>query len=460
MPSALVPDVTRVGAPIPQWDNEDTVMWVKVSDPPPLLQERGYSSLSVPQHYWRGGIFTRYNSTGWDIDQSGGQQTAFGFPAEIPAGRYSLNQEFEITVPHGDSLFAVNMPVRSSDGATLRFISPDGNAVLKGAVSKYDVTSWVTNATAGQLMADTTDYPLDVSLMYLQLPDSLPQRVRDLAARITADARTPYDKAIRVQNYLRATYPYQLDVPPPPIGADAVDYFLFDAPGGFCSYYASAMAVMLRAEGVPARIVTGFATGEYDQTRNAYRVPARAAHAWVEVYFPHYGWVEFEPTATLSTFTYKDEKSVATSAQAPTTAPTYSPIGWGILIGAAGAIGLALILKALIARYRRQQRDPRWREPDRQSHALYWQMRRQLAQAGLNAQPNTTPDEFLSMHVAGLSNRPQLHNALQRVTTLYVRAVYTLNLPKADDVKAARKMWRSVWPDWLRRLTRCLRQRP
>jgi hypothetical protein len=122
-----------------------------------------------------------------------------------------------------------------------------------------------------------------------------------------------------------------------------------------------------------------------------------------------------------------------------------------------------LILKALIARYRRQQRDPRWREPDRQSHALYWQMRRQLAQAGLNAQPNTTPDEFLSMHVAGLSNRPQLHNALQRVTTLYVRAVYTLNLPKADDVKAARKMWRGVWPDrlrlWWRMLAQRLRQR-
>ena len=198
MPSALVPDVTRVGAPIPQWDNEDTVMWVKVSDPPPLLQERGYSSLSVPQHYWRGGIFTRYNSTGWDIDQSGGQQTAFGFPAEIPAGRYSLNQEFEITVPHGDSLFAVNMPVRSSDGATLRFISPDGNAVLKGAVSKYDVTSWVTNATAGQLMADTTDYPLDVSLMYLQLPDSLPQRVRDLAAgRLVVAHQTRHDRQTR-----------------------------------------------------------------------------------------------------------------------------------------------------------------------------------------------------------------------------------------------------------------------
>lgn len=458
-PSAQVPDVTTVGGPIPPSNSDDTVMWVKVSDPPPLLQERGGAVAAGSQHYWRGGVFTRYNGTGWDIDQAGSKQLAFGLPTETPAGRYSLNQEFEITAQHTNSLFAVNMPVRSSEGTSLRFISPDGNAVVEGPASKYDVTSWASNASAGQLRADTTEYPLDVSLLYLQLPDSLPQRVRDLAARITADARTPYDKAIRVQNYLRVTYPYQLDVPRPPAGADVVDYFLFEAPGGFCSYYASAMAVMLRAAGVPARIVTGFATGEYDQSRNAYRVPARAAHAWVEVYFPHYGWVEFEPTATLSTFSYKDDQPVAPPTEAPAIAPIYLPIGWDIIIGVAGAIGLALILKALIARYRRQQRDPRWREPDRQSRALYWQMRRRLAQAGLGARPNITPDEFLSMHAAGLSDRPQLHSALRQVTTLYVRAAYTSSLPGADDVKAAHKMWRGVWPDWLRLWLRMLTQR-
>ena len=464
IPAAQVPDVSTVGAPIPPSDNEDTVMWVKISDPPPLLKEHGFASTAVMQHYWRGGVFTRYNGIGWDIDQSGGKQTVFGLPAEVPPGRYSLNQEFEITAQHSHSLFAVNMPVRTSEGTSLRFISPDGNAMVEGFASKYDVTSWASNATAGQLMSDTIEYPLDVSILYLQLPDSLPQRVRDLAARITADAHTPYEKAIRIQDYLRVTYKYQLDVPRPPAGADVVDYFLFDAPGGFCSYYASAMAVMLRAEGVPARIVTGFATGEYDQTRNAYRVPARAAHAWVEVYFPHYGWVEFEPTATLSTFTYKDDTPVAAPTEAPEITPIYLPVGWDIIVGVVGAIGLALILRALIAWYRRQQRDPRWHDSDRQSHALYWQMRRRLAQAGFSAQPNTTPDEFLSLHAAVLSDRPQLHNALQQVTTLYVRAAYTSSLPGADDVKAARKMWRGVWPDWLRlwlrMLTQRLRRRP
>jgi hypothetical protein len=455
--SAEVPDVTTVGGPIPPSDSDETVMWVKVSDPPPTLQEHGIAATA--QHYWRGGVFTRYNGTGWDIDQSVGAPVTIGLPTEVPIGRYSLDQEFDITAQHSTALFAVNRPVRSSAGTSLRFISLDGNAVLEGSVSKYDVTSWASNASIGQLRADTTEYPLDVALLYLQLPDSLPQRVRDLAARITADAGTPYDKALRIQNYLRETYRYQLDVPRPPAGADVVDYFLFDAAGGFCSYYASAMAVMLRAESVPARIVTGFATGEYDQTRNAYRVPARAAHAWVEVYFPHYGWIEFEPTATLSTFTYKEDTPVAAPSEAPTIAPNDLSIGWVIIFGGAGAIGLAVILRVLIVRYRRQRIDPRWREPDRQSHALYWQMRRQLAQAGFEARPSITPDEFLSLHAASLSDRPRLHGALQHVTTLYVRAVYTSNLPEADDVQAARQRWHGVWPDWLRLWLRMFTQR-
>ena len=89
----------------------------------------------------------------------------------------------------------------------------------------------------------------------------------DLAARIVAGASTPYQMATRIQDYLRLTYPYSLSVPPPAQGQDVVDYFLFEAQSGFCSYYASAMAVMLRSQGVPARVATGFATGTYDQSQ-------------------------------------------------------------------------------------------------------------------------------------------------------------------------------------------------
>jgi transglutaminase-like putative cysteine protease len=78
-----------------------------------------------------------------------------------------------------------------------------------------------------------------------------------------------------------------------------VDYFLFESREGYCTYYASAMVVLLRLNGIPARIAAGFAQGDYDPTLGAYRVSESDAHSWVEAYFPPYGWVEFEPTASI-----------------------------------------------------------------------------------------------------------------------------------------------------------------
>jgi hypothetical protein len=77
-----------------------------------------------------------------------------------------------------------------------------------------------------------------------------------------------------------------------------VDYFLFDSRQGYCDYYASALTVMARAVGIPARIVSGYTRGEYHSVSNVYRVRELNAHTWVEIYFPHYGWAEFEPTAS------------------------------------------------------------------------------------------------------------------------------------------------------------------
>src|SRR5204862_77196 len=163
--------------------------------------------------------------------------------------------------------------------------------------------SLATRVSESELRASPAEYPAALQSAYLQLPAELPARVRRLAEQITAGASTPYDKALRLQDYLRATYAYRLDVAAPPEGQDAVDYFLFTASAGYCNYFASAMAVMLRAVGVPARLATGYAMGEYDRGRGAYRVPGNAAHAWVEVYFAGYGWVDFEPTPSRSVWT-------------------------------------------------------------------------------------------------------------------------------------------------------------
>jgi hypothetical protein len=154
------------------------------------------------------------------------------------------------------------------------------------------------------LQQDTTDYPTWVTDRFLQLPGSIPQRVVELAQQITALQSDPYDKAVAIESYLRS-YPYSTDIEAPPEGTDAVEYFLFDVKQGYCDYYASAMVVMLRAVGIPSRVAAGYAPGERlpaedgnSGATDTYRVLERDAHAWVEAFFPTYGWIQFEPTAS------------------------------------------------------------------------------------------------------------------------------------------------------------------
>jgi len=139
-------------------------------------------------------------------------------------------------------------------------------------------------------------YPSWVTSRYLQLPPTLPQRVKELALELTREYDNIYDKAVALEEYLRQI-PYNEDIEAPPPDRDGVDYFLFDSREGYCDYYASAMAVMARAAGIPARIAVGYAGGEYDEELGGFRVRRSNAHTWVEVYFPDYGWIEFEPTA-------------------------------------------------------------------------------------------------------------------------------------------------------------------
>jgi hypothetical protein len=117
-----------------------------------------------------------------------------------------------------------------------------------------------------------------------------------LARTLTEPFPTVYEKTKAVESYLRGIT-YDDKIPAPGAGVDPLEYFLFEIQRGYCDYYASAMATMLRSVGIPARTASGYAEGSYDEESNLYYVTASDAHTWVEVYFPDYGWVEFEPTA-------------------------------------------------------------------------------------------------------------------------------------------------------------------
>jgi hypothetical protein len=164
----------------------------------------------------------------------------------------------------------------------------------------YRVEVQQSVASEAELRAAGTAYPT-----WLQGYRGLPAgyrspatlaRVRDLALRVTAGAASPYDRAAAIERYLRANFTYTLTPGPPPPGVDAEEQFLFRGREGYCQYFATAMADMLRLLGVPVRLVNGYGPGTYDPQLHRFVVRESDAHTWPEAYFPRYGWVPFEPT--------------------------------------------------------------------------------------------------------------------------------------------------------------------
>ncbi|MGE3798079.1 MAG: transglutaminase family protein, partial [Thermomicrobiales bacterium] len=179
---------------------------------------------------------------------------------------------------------------------------------------------------ADQLASASTTYPTYIAETYLQVPGSVTPRTYELAREIvdTAGAVDPYHRAIAIETYLRTNYQYLLESSLAPDGQDIVDYFLFERRVGRCDHYASSMAIMLRTLGVPTRIVTGLAPVPYDPDAGGFLYRAQDAHSWVEVYFPEFGWIPFEPTPNQDT---RDLTSSSTSQQSPVlpTQPTPEP---------------------------------------------------------------------------------------------------------------------------------------
>jgi transglutaminase-like putative cysteine protease len=159
---------------------------------------------------------------------------------------------------------------------------------------RYEGVSRLPLIRPAELRKSPSVYPDPIRRTYLQLPQ-LDARIPQLAATITQGATNDYDKAANIERYLSTRYAYTLDLTGPPTD-DPLAYFLFVRRAGHCEYFASAMTVMLRALGIPARYATGFLPGEYNDVGGDYIVRQSDAHTWVEVYFADYGWITFDPT--------------------------------------------------------------------------------------------------------------------------------------------------------------------
>ncbi len=194
-----------------------------------------------------------------------------------------------------------------------------------GSGEAYAVVGAASVAAPSELRRAGTEYPPYVEDRYLQLPATVTDQTRRLAVEVTQGLDNPFDRAIEIQNHLRGRITYREDVAFPPDNRDVVDYVLFESRQGYCEYYASAMVVMLRSLDIPARMVTGYAPAEYDAAVESYVVREKNAHAWVEAYFPGYGWIPFEPTANRPVREYSDGGPRPASSPLPSARPTPAP---------------------------------------------------------------------------------------------------------------------------------------
>jgi hypothetical protein len=227
----------------------------------------------------------------------------------------------------------VNVPTRTdlrytTDGAMNVSVIRPLRVMYRG--DQYNVTSAMTNATAADLNTSGTAYPTWVTDIYLSYSPSVTERTVQQARQIVneAGAVTPYEQARAIEGWLRQNITYNETIPQPPTDRDPVDWVLFELREGYCNYYASAMVVMLRSLGIPARMAAGFAQGEWDANEQAFVVRERDAHTWVEVFFPGYGWIEFEPTSAQAPINRGDEAPLSARPTVPpgaSSTPTETP---------------------------------------------------------------------------------------------------------------------------------------
>jgi len=273
-----------------------------------VLRARINSSMvnSPPRYYWRGWAYDRYIDGQWTSTSS----ALSPFDPETDEVRYPpyegrtvISATITMHIARQKLLYTPAEPFwvnRPGDIRTGRVNEETQDlrawtaSPALAAGDRYEVRSRLANPTVEDLLAAGTDYPSWVQERYLQVPEDLEPRLKEIAEDATAGRATAYEQAAAVTDYLRQEIDYSTTAPDSPVGIDPIVWLLSNSKRGYCTYYASAEVLLLRSLGVPSRLAVGFAQGDLEN--GAYTVLRHDAHAWPEVFFPGIGWVEFEPT--------------------------------------------------------------------------------------------------------------------------------------------------------------------
>ncbi|UCC87443.1 MAG: DUF4129 domain-containing protein [Anaerolineales bacterium] len=450
--------------------------------------------------YWRAVVFDKFTGRGWE--NSDDYFVRFGadndaLPMITYQGRLMITQTVTLLGPSMSILPMAAQPVwvDRPSRASLKYVSvPSDQATGRldetqsslrvGTISyarsrvpldagdSYIATSVLSRVPERLLRRAGANYPAWIIERYLELPDSVPERVEQLAQEIAAPHDNAYDRATAIEQFLRSeiTYNEKIDAPPP--DRDPVDYILFDLKEGYCDYYATSMVVMLRSVGIPSRVVSGYAQGQYDPDRQAYVVLLQDAHTWVEAFFPRFGWIEFEPTAaqpvivrppdlqgTTSSGPDQNAESPADSdprdrmddledIELPPETGDGAPSLWSRLGPAkpgSWILGsLVLLILAAITVWTMQNR-----RLARLSNvgAIYHNMLRLASWAGALTRPSYTPHE----HASALGRVvPEGERPAQRIAGLYTRERYGHKPAGEEEQTIAIQAWQDLRPKLVR----------
>lgn len=299
-------------------------------------------------------------------------------------------------------------------------------------------------------------YSDEMYARYLQLPETIPARVIDLARRITTGNFTTYEKVEALAEYLRKNYTYTMQPGIPPTDQDFVDYFLFDGQEGYCSYFASALCILTRAAGIPARYVEGFVMPENRDKNGFYHVTNQFAHAWTEVYLEGVGWITMEPTppydgvmnyyvslveATGDPYYYEEmppeipDQYMYRPGQIPVQIdiPVNTPkkiTSMVILIWAGLALLGIMVLNLLVTLAKRLILQ--WMKPQKSVPRLYRRAVALLRQAGCDIRPGETPKDFAKR----VDERFQLtHMSMSEMADIFYRVRFGAQTPDRKTMK-------------------------
>jgi transglutaminase-like putative cysteine protease len=401
---------------------------------------------------WRGAVQSHFDGRRWTSPQERTQSLSTDHGVlTVNQGRrarpsHAIKYAVKLTDPGADTLFIAGTP------QTIRIDVPFVQLTSSESfvIPIQPPTGGLTYAVYSYLEDESSDvYPGPESLSrpqrdaLLRLPP-IDARIPHLARQMAAGARTDGEKAIAIENHLRRDYGYTLDLLPADV-TDPLANFLFDRKKGHCEYFASAMVVLLRTQGIPSRIVTGFQSGVYNPITKLQVVRASDAHAWVEAWIAGRGWTTFDPTpfdpgstgagvlSRLSLFfdaaeqfwqdwvvSYDPDRQIALASRMDESARRFRFVGitsWlsdtfdslkkagrvGVSYAPAAAAGATLLLGAIFCapllvkwwRARvRAQRLARGQGQASDATILYQRMLAMLARRGIQKPPWLTPSEF------------------------------------------------------------------